>query len=293
MTEERDPFELEPETAPAAGAPPPRAPGPAPPPRDATYEERLRERAAEREGEEVGERTVAERLGRAAARGHEPLPPPPGWPGEVWRFPLKAPGPLLAAVAITLWSVLDCLGAIPDMRFFAWVLKLFTYVVLFRAQVCIAGQSAAGRDEPVGWFKALEVRGEDAVRLLGVLTHMAVAAAPGLVLLLADAAPAAFVLFALASLYGVVVALGWALSDPTLRRPWNALAWIVSRPLHCLGVAATWWLIGVGELAIRAVQSDGVILTAFVSLLVRGLCAWLLLVGARVLGVMGRAWTTA
>lgn len=297
MGKDHDPFELEPEQEPAAGTarpgPPVPKPGPVPGPREISYEERLRERAHERDPQGVDERTLDERLGRHVPIRSGPLPPPPGWPGEALRFALLPTGPAFIAMAVTLLVVVDCLGVPANLRFAAWLLKFGFYALLLRAQIGVAGQSAAGRDTPLGWVKALAFDREDLRRLVGVLTTIGFAAVPALVLLLINLVPWAVLLFAAASVYGVVAALGWAVSDPSLRWPWNALTWIGSRPLHCLVVASSWWIVIATEFAIRGLQAQGLVLTAFVALILRAVNAYVLLLGARVLGVMGRAWVPA
>ncbi len=297
MGKDHDPFELEPEQEPAAGKVPPPAPAPAPVPvpgpREISYEERLRERASEREAEGVDERTLDERLGRQVPVRSGPLPAPPGWPGEALRFGLLPTGPGFIGMAVTLLVAVDCLGVSPSLRFPAWLLKFVIYALLLRAQIGVAGQSAAGRDTPLGWVKALAFGSEDLRRLVGVLTTIGFAAVPALILLLINLVPWAVVLFAAASIYGVVAALGWAVSDPSLRWPWNALTWISTRPLHCVVVALSWWIVIATEFAIRGLQNEGLVLTAFVALILRAVNAYVLLLGARVLGVMGRAWVPA
>jgi hypothetical protein len=278
--EDKRPFELEPERerdpAGAPAGPPGRA-------RPAAARE-----AGEREEGEVDERTVAERRGETRARGHEPVPLPPGWPREALTFPFARPGPALLIGATGVLVLLDLLFLVADVALAAWLGHLLAFAFLFRVQLHVTASSAAGRDAPEGWRRALDM--DRLGHFLGVLGGVALALAPGAVLLLFGQPAVAVVLLVAGSMYASVLALGSALGDPTLKRPWTALAWMTRRPLACLGGALGWWLALGAVLAVHGLVPRGAGLVVFVSVVLRPVCAWGLLLSARALGVLGRSW---
>jgi hypothetical protein len=98
-------------------------------------------------------------------------------------------------------------------------------------------------------------------------------------------------LLAVGSAWLAVIALADAVGDPSLKRPWKTLLWIVTRPASCLAASLGWWgLLAAEPIAIALSPWDvGYACLAFLGL--RLLCVYLLLLSARALGVLGRAWT--
>ncbi len=269
-----DPFELEPEEA-RTHRPAPYDPGPEP------------------EAEEVVDtRTVAERKGDVRERGaDERLPPPAGWPSEALAFPLRKPGPACVALGVMALFLLDLLGTADALRFPGWILKLFLLMFLLRMQFRVIGTSAAGRDGPEGWREALAFDREELSQYWRTMAFFAIALVPGTVLWLFGQVGLGIALLAVGSMYGAVVALGAALRDPALKWPWRALTWVVTRPVHCLLGSLGWWVLLVVEIALHNLLDDGPVVYGFVAVVLRSACLYALLVSARVIGVMGRAWT--
>ena len=281
MSDTPDPFELEPEDAQAVRGP---RPAPAAPPEPKV--------APDESGVDI--RTVAERRGEALARGaRERVPNPPGWPVEALSFPFRRPGPGFLALAIGGFVLLDLAGMHQGLRFPGWVLKLLMVMYVLRAQFHVIGTSAAGRDTPEGWTSALEFDREKLTRYVRTIFLFAGALLPGSLLwMLFDKIAPGLVLLLLGSMYATVIAMGAALQDPSLKWPWHALRWITTRPLHCLlGSLAYWMLLG-SEFALYGLYDEAhPVLVGFVSLVLRFVCMAGLLVSARIIGVMARAWT--
>lgn len=242
--------------------------------------------------EEADTRTVAERAGEAVPTTPDALPPPEGWPAEMWRFPLRAPGPRLIAALVAVFVVLDLVAAFERVALLAYFGYVLLYVFCLRVQQGIVGTSAAGKDTARGWQSALEfdygvlrkVAGYLVLWALGFALPMLVCAwfsRPGLGVLIAAAA----------SPYLAVVTLGWALNDGSLKLPWNALAWLARRPIAFLVGTLGWWALWYSQVAVLhlAEQGPGVVFVA--SLGLRAAALYLLLVSARALGVAGRSWT--
>jgi len=282
------PFELEP-TAPAPARPaPPRAPEPAA--AEPAYEHRLLERAAEHAGE-VDERTVAERLGRDVPRGGGPVAAPPEWPREAFQFPLRRPGPAFLLTASVLFLLTDAVALVPQVAFLGWLMRLFVFVWCLRALVLVAGQGAAGHDEPRGWADAAQVDREEGLSLLWVLGLGAAALLPGLVFLFLDRTTLALLLLAVGLLPWAPLLLGWALRDSRLRRPWTALGWAWRHPRPLLATGGLLCVLVLLETAIAALGSQAAVLVLATAAVLRVTCAYVWLLVARVLGVAGRSWT--
>lgn len=274
-TNGKDPFELEPEEE------RPEKARPLPPVYDDPPEPV--------EASDVDARTVAERRGEELPVGAtEALDTPPGWPREVLGFPLRKPGPgFLLFVGGTLFA-LDLLVMIDQVRWLGWALQIFAMLFIVRAMFRVIGSSAAGRDEPVGWVKALEFDADDLFPYLRTIAWLVMLLVPGLVLLAFDQTGLGWTWLVLGSMYSSVVALGAGLGDASIRLPWNALRWITTRPLHCLVGSLGWW-----ALLQPVVTGHGAVAQVLSALCLRAVGAWLLLVSARVIGVMGRSWTAA
>ena len=264
------PFELEPETP----APERKLPAPLPddPPEPVDISD-------------VDTRTVAERKGEERPVGAtEALGNPPDWPKEALAFPLRKPGPGFMCFAGALLFALDLLVMFEQVRWLGWALQLFALVFILRAVFAVIGSTAAGRDEPYGWVKALQFDGDDVFPWLRTVVWFAVCLLPGPILLAFDQTGLGYTLLVLGSMYASVVALGDGLGDPSQRMPWNAVRWLTTRPLHCLVGSVGWWAL------VPQLDGSGVgyVLSA---LALRAAGAYLLLVSARVIGVMGRSWT--
>lgn len=271
-TNGKSPFELEPESEEQKQ---PRIP--------AAYDDPPEPTAIE----DVDTRTVAERRGEERPVGAtEALENPPGWPAEIVGFPLRTPGPGFLVFAGGTLFVLDLLVMLPQVRWLGWALQLFALVFILRAVFAVIGSTAAGRDEPVGWTKALEFGGDDLMPYLGTLAWFVVVFLPGPILLAFDQTGLGYTLLVLGSMYASVVALAAGLGDSTQRRPWHALRWMTTRPLHCLVGSLGWWAL------VPRVDATGLGYVLAV-LCLRAVGAYLLLVSARAIGVMGRSWTAA
>ena len=237
--------------------------------------------------EDVDTRTVAERRGEDRPVGAtEALENPPGWPREIVSFPLRRPGPGFLAFAGGSLFALDLLVMLPQVRWLGWALQLFALMFILRAVFAVVGTTAAGRDEPVGWTKALDFGGDDLLPWIGTLAWFAAVILPGPILLAFGQTGWGYTLLVLGSMYASVIALAAGLGDPSQRRPWHALRWLTTRPLHCLLGSLGWWALT------PQIDAEGL---GFVlaALCLRGVGAYLLLVSARAIGVMGRSWTAA
>jgi hypothetical protein len=275
-----DPFELEPEDDGQAPKPLPSL-GSEPDLPEVVVEE-----------PEIDTRTVAERKGAATPRGAvERIPVPPGWPAEAFQFPLRKPGPALFVMGVLTLFLLDLLGLSEAVRFPGWMLKLMLLVFVLRAQFQIIGTSAAGRDGPYGWRAALAFDWDDLKLYWRTLLFFAGALLPGTLLWVFEVAAPGVALLVLGSMYAAVVALGAALKDPRLKWPVGAIKWMSTRPLHCLAGSLGWWTLLGSEIALHHLVTQGAVVYAFVALVLRVGCLYMLLLSARAIGVMGRAWT--
>jgi hypothetical protein len=245
--------------------------------------------SADPDAPEVDERTVAERLGRAVAPVAGARPPPPGWPREAIVFPLRRPGMGSIAGAALLLVLLDLLGW--WNLFAGLVLKLLVLPFFVRWQLHVASMSAGGRDEPQPWLDAVDLQGGEFRRLLHLGLVAGALVLPGVVFLLVGSTAVGVALLVLASAWLAVAALGAALDDPGLAWPWRALPWIAAGPHWLVLAAAGWWAAALVERIDLALASVDVApaLGAFVLLRVAFVYVWL--VSARVLGVVGRAWS--
>ncbi len=242
----------------------------------------------------IDSRTLAERKGEARPRGAaEPVAPPPGWPREALAFPFRRPGPSFLLTGGVGLFLLDLLGTVEALQFPGWVLKLFLLVFLLRAWLHVIATTAAGRDEAHGWSEALNFDFEELWRYARTLALLTVVLLPGFLVWQFGNQGTGVAVFLLGSLYASVIALGAALQDPSLKYPWHALRWMVTRPLHCLVGGAGWWLMATTELVLVDMVAASTASQLAVAVALRALGLILLLICARVLGVMGRAWTAS
>ena len=273
-------FELEPEE----DRPRPKPPITDPPPAPAAHVE-----LPSHEGEpEPDARTLAERKGSAVPTTPDALPPPPNWPGEVFSFPLRKPGRSFFVGVGGAFVLADYLSAAGPLLFVSYVLWVVIWVCALRAQAAVVGQSAAGKDGPVGWQSAMELdfTGLSATArfvvfyVLGWILPFWLARLFGL-----DGAVWVAVVL---SPYLAVLMLGWATGDRTLKWPWKALAWIARRPLEFLVGALGWWALWYGQ---QLIMFQPLPLLLVLSPIIRFASLYVLLVSARAIGVAGRSWT--
>lgn len=300
MSDEPRPFELEPEketsepdeakeAIPEASTEP-RAGRPAP-----TYEERAAERANRRleqpaDGAEVDSRTVAERRGEELVpRGNEEVAAPLDWPAEAFSFPFRPPGGMFLLVGVVVLVLLDLLELTP-LAFVGFLLKLLLVAFVLRAQIFVIASSAAGRDRPVGWQRALDFEADDLWPFVRTCLAFVLLFAPGCLVLKFGNPVLGLLLLGVGSMYAGVVALGVALQEPSLKYPWRAFAWMGAHPVPCLVGSLGWWLFVLTEASLQSVSDQGPLLFGFLSIVLRGACFYGLLVSARFLGVMGRTW---
>jgi hypothetical protein len=241
------------------------------------------------EEEGVDTRTVAERRGEAVEIVAGRRPPPEGWPAEAFTFPLRPPGPATIAGAAVLLTLLDL--ASRANFFLGLLLKVLAAFFFLRWQLHVASRTAAGRDEPAGWAAAMDMSREQ-IRSVGMLLVAAlVFSIPGILADVLERPGLAIGLFVLGGLWLAAGALGRTVGDPSLIRPWHALAWIVRRPLGMLVATAGWWAAGWTEILVWWMRdtSTGLYLAACLGLRLVGMYLWLL--SARALGVVGRSWS--
>ena len=293
------PFELEPEKAEPTPEPAPR-PEKKPDGRvaPATYEERAAEQAERRlvagaDASEVDSRTVAERAGEEVPRGSEDVPMPADWPGEALAFPFRAPGPGFILMGVVVLLPLDLMLVSSAVAFVGWVLKLLLILFVLRAQLLVIGSSAAGHDVPLGWRKALVFERDDLGAYARTVLLFVLLIAPGCFVLAFGNVWLGMLLVAVGSMYAAVVALGAALQDRTIKRPWNAFGWIGRWPLYCVVGSLAWWLLVLTEWSLASSADQGLTLIAFLSVILRFAGFYALLLSARAIGVMGRAWSAA
>lgn len=310
MTEDQRPFELEPERDEPEKTEPEKTEGektegeaaseahrvarksrPAP-----SYEDQAAARADRRvergaASADVDARTVAERRGQGLVpRGNEQVPAPADWPAEAFSFPLRAPGGMFILVGVAALVPLDAMG-VTALAFVGYLLKLLLVAFILRAQIFVIASSAAGRDVPSGWQRALDFDADDLGPFVRTLLVFVLLLAPGSLVLLFGNVVAGLLLLGVGSMYASVVALGAALQVPSLKFPWTAFAWMGAHPLPCLAGSIGWWLFVLTEASLQGLGEQGLLLLVFLSIVLRGVCFYGLLVSARFLGVMGRSWS--
>lgn len=295
-------FDLEPETAPP---PAPSLPDLGPdeplddvaPPR--THTTTRSHRVADVVGpeREVSDETVAERQGRSLARSNDPLPLPPGWPREVFRWVLRADvrtNVIVATVFLFVGDVIALLGGVG----LAWVLQgLFVALFVLRGWITLVGQIAAGSDSARGYEKSQDLgRGAPSFSAAHAILVFAPAGLllPVLVALWLLPPEAGWLVALLTLAWSTTALLGWALHDRKMLWPHVAMTWWVHRPGE-LAWATTGWIgmILANEVIYRMAPSAmAQVLGAFTAaaLLRVASVAWLF-IAARVLGVVGRSWT--
>jgi hypothetical protein len=279
VPDREDPFELEDErpakkvpATPVNGAARPAEPKPKPKPEPA------RPASRPEPGEEgVDTRTVAERQGRAVEGVSGARPPPPGWPREAFRFPLRAPGPVLIAGWGALLALLDGVGTTP-----LWILVLFlklpVLLFLLRWFLHEAGMSAGGLDRPSGIARVLELERQSLKQFGGIAVCVLLALAPGAILLWREQVGWAIVVLLLGSAWLSTALLG-------------AAVWIVNRPLGLLAGASGLWAAVAAEVAAFSLANSSFLTATLAALSLRAAFLYLWLVSARAVGVLGRAWT--
>jgi hypothetical protein len=293
MSEPRSgPFELDDAPEPHPASTPlhaePRTPTPASPPM----------RPPGPPGEvEVSDQTVAERQGRAVERIAGVRPLPEGWPLEALGYPWRGAGAVRWLIATAVIFGLDLVGWSPSLRFLGWILKVPALLFVVRWQLDLAGMSAAGHDAPGSAQPTLALDRQGIGTFVRLLRWAAFLVAPSAILWLIGPrwigiakgtdAPM-FALLVLASAWLAVIALATAVEAPHLKRPWVTLLWIVRRPVHLLAASAGWWGLAATEVWMPAIAGDGQGPAVMLGALLRAASVALVMVSARVLGVLGR-----
>jgi|GEM_PF-3164500 len=245
----------------------------------------------------IDERTFAEKHGQAVERVAGVRDHPPGWPLEALRYPVRGRGVALLLGATGALFALDLLGWPESLRFLGWLLKLPVLLFVVRWQLDLAGMSAAGRDEPVGWMRALALDRQGLNVYVRLLLWFGVTMLPSRVLWLLGPRMFGFlpstralelVLLILGSAWLAVIALAIAVEEPRLKRPWVTLVWLVRRPFTFLVASLGWWGLGVTEVALSALAGSGEGSTLPAGVVLRAASVYVLMVSGRVLGVLGR-----
>lgn len=242
-------------------------------------------------------RTFAEKHGQAVERVAGVRDYPPGWPKEALVYPVRGPGVALLLGATGALFALDLLGWPVGLRFLSWLLKLPVLLFVVRWQLDLAGMSAAGRDEPVGWMRALALDRQGLSVYVRFLLWFGVTMLPSRVLWLLGPSMFGFlpstralevVLLILGSAWLAVIALAIAVEEPRLKRPWVTIVWLVRRPFTFLVASLGWWGLGVTEVALSALAGSGEGATLPAGVVLRAASVYALMVSGRVLGVLGR-----
>ena len=260
---------------------PPPPPPPPPPPAEEEPPPPLDESG-------VDTRTVAEKAGTDAGVVVGERPPPEGWPLEAFSFPMR--GDMVGlALAVVLWVVLDFVGW--WNLFVGAVLKAFAYVYFLRWQLGMANGTAAGKDAPTSFAQVANVD-LDAVKGLGrLIGTIALLLAPAAILFLVDLPAAGVFLLLVGLIWSAVAALGLMVGEPSLVMPWKAFPWMGSRPLGLLASTVGWiaafWI----ERLELALEEPGPFVQVLLAIVLRVAFVYLWLLGARALGVVGRAWS--
>jgi hypothetical protein len=225
----RKPFELEPEDPRPERAP---SPPPPPPPPTTTTTTALPTATPASPGNapapgdekpEVDTRTFAEKHGRAVERVAGPRPPPPDWPREALSYPVRGAGGVYLLGCAAALVALDLLVWSPGLTFLSWLLKLPALLFVLRWEIDLVGMTAAGRDEPVGFLRALALDRDGIAALRRLLLGLAITSSPLWVSHLLDdvlglASFSRGLVLAgatLGSLWFAVIAVGVAVSEPT------------------------------------------------------------------------------
>lgn len=287
------PFELEPEPAPR-----PRSHSPADTP--ATLAAAAAPPVLERIGGDDGEarvvstKTLKERLDPASRSRPGPLPPPPDWPREALRFPLRRKAPFLGALAFGVAADL-CQRVNPFLGGLAWLLVTALHL---QWQVRSVARTATGDDAA----PALLAFGFEpaALRWAGLfLVSFAPALIAFFVPYLRDLSnpvrspgETAFLVAAVAIPLAVLfpaAMLGCAFDDRSFARPLVALRWFLRGILPFLSVPVAWGVVALGHVANPA-GIGAVAGLVGLSVVLRGAGLFALLVSARGLGVLGRRY---
>jgi hypothetical protein len=237
----------------------------------------------------VDERTLAERLGTAIPQVAGARPPPPGWPREALRFPLKKPGLGAVLGGTAFLALLDVLSW--WNLFAGGLLKALALPFYVRWHLHVVATSAGGHDHPATWLAAVDLHPDHFRQLLTLLLQAFVLLAPGVGVLVWGPTALGLLLLLLGSVWLAVAVLGSALGDGKLVLPWHAVAWISTRPLPLLVGASAFWAAGLAEWLVAALASAPLPAALAVFLPMRFAVLWLWLLSARALGVLGREWS--
>ncbi len=245
----------------------------------------------------IDERTFEEKHGQAVERVAGVRDYPADWPKEALSYPVRGQGVALLAGATGALFALDLLGWPDSLRFLAWLLKTPVLLFVVRWQLDLVGMSAAGRNEPVGWTRALSLDRQGMNVYVRFLLWFCVTMLPSRVLwllgpsmlgVLSQTGALEVGLLIVGSAWLAVIALGTAVEEPRLKRPWVTVVWLVRRPFTCLAGSLGWWGLGVTEVAMSALAGSGDGATIPAGVVLRAASVYLLMVSGRVLGVLGR-----
>jgi hypothetical protein len=245
----------------------------------------------------IDERTFEEKHGQAVERVAGVRDYPPDWPKEALVYPLRGPGLALLVGATGALFALDLLGWPDSLRFLAWLVKTPVLLFVVRWQLDLVGMSAAGRDEPVGFTRALSLDRQGMNVYVRFLLWFCVTMLPSRVLWLLGPSVTGILprtgalevgLLILGSAWLAVIALATAVEEPRLKRPWVTVVWLFQRPFTCLAGSLGWWGLGVTEVAMSALAGSGEGATIPAGVVLRAASVYLLMVSGRLLGVLGR-----
>lgn len=288
-----EPFELEPEPAPRLRSHPPEdtretlAAAAAPP---------ALERIPTDDGEArvVSTKTLKERLDPTSRSRPGPLPPPPGYPAEVLRFPWRSKASFVGALALAVAADL-CRKVHPLLGALAWLLVTALHV---QWQVRSVARTATGDDAAPALFAfgfepmALRWAGLFLVSFAPALIAFFVPYVRDLSHPVRSPGETAFLVAAIAIPLAVLfpaAMLGCAFDDRSFARPLVALRWFFRGILPFLSVPLGWGVVALGHV-VNPAGLDAVAGVVALSVVVRGAGLFALLVSARCLGVLGRRY---
>jgi hypothetical protein len=152
----------------------------------------------------------------------------------------------------------------------------------------------------VGWRHAIDVDKQGVKAFGWFVVYGLVLAAPSVVLRglrwlgwVENTAAWEVGLLVVGSAWLSVYALASALEEGRLKRPWVTAVWLFYRPLTCLAGSLGWWALGVAEVTILALAKAETWAAIPAGLILRATSIYLLMVSARLLGVLGRRWDPA
>jgi hypothetical protein len=219
------------------------------------------------------------------------------WPREAFSYPARGAGWVYLLGCAAALVALDLLVWSPGLAFLSWLLKLPVLLFVLRWQIDLVGMTAAGRDEPVGFLRALALDRDGLAALRRLLLWLVLTSSPlwvshllDHVLGLAGFSRGLVLAAAVAgSLWFAVVVVGVAVSEPALARPWTTVGWILRHPFALLVGSLGWWALALVEIALAGLAAGGGWAGVPAGVGLRLASVYVLMVSARALGVVGRA----